>query len=101
MPANTVVVSRPGPWGNPFKVGVDGSQARCVELFENLLAGYYCLSAKADLAQLYQYRKQVARHGPELRGKNLACWCKLGTPCHADVLLRLANHTETSKSKKP
>jgi hypothetical protein len=26
-----------------------------------------------------------------LRGKNLACWCKLGEPCHADVLLELAN----------
>lgn len=28
---------------------------------------------------------------PSLRGKNLACWCKLGEPCHADVLLELAN----------
>ena len=27
----------------------------------------------------------------ELKGKNLACWCKPGTPCHADVLLRMAN----------
>ena len=27
----------------------------------------------------------------ELRGKNLACWCPLGSPCHADVLLELAN----------
>lgn len=27
----------------------------------------------------------------ELGGKNLACWCKIGTPCHADVLLELAN----------
>jgi hypothetical protein len=27
----------------------------------------------------------------ELRGKNLACWCKPGEPCHADVLLELAN----------
>jgi len=26
-----------------------------------------------------------------LRGKNLACWCKPGFPCHADVLLDLAN----------
>jgi hypothetical protein len=27
----------------------------------------------------------------QLRGKNLACWCKPGAPCHADVLLELAN----------
>jgi hypothetical protein len=26
-----------------------------------------------------------------LRGKNLACWCRAGTPCHADVLLEVAN----------
>jgi Domain of unknown function (DUF4326) len=27
----------------------------------------------------------------ELRGKNLACWCPLNQPCHADVLLEIAN----------
>jgi hypothetical protein len=27
----------------------------------------------------------------DLRGKNLACWCRLDQPCHADVLLELAN----------
>ena len=26
-----------------------------------------------------------------LRGKNLACWCKLGQPCHADILIEMAN----------
>lgn len=30
----------------------------------------------------------------ELKGKNLACWCKLDEPCHADVLLELANKKE-------
>lgn len=32
-----------------------------------------------------------ARALSALRGKNLACWCAPGTPCHADVLLELAN----------
>lgn len=27
----------------------------------------------------------------ELRGRDLACWCPLDQPCHADVLLELAN----------
>ncbi len=26
-----------------------------------------------------------------LRGHNLACWCKPGEPCHADVLIEMAN----------
>ena len=33
----------------------------------------------------------------ELRGKNLACWCPLDGPCHADILLKIAN----SPSKSP
>jgi hypothetical protein len=28
---------------------------------------------------------------PELRGRDLCCWCPLDAPCHADVLLELAN----------
>jgi hypothetical protein len=31
----------------------------------------------------------------ELRGKSLACWCPLDQPCHADVLLELANAKDT------
>ena len=27
----------------------------------------------------------------ELRGRDLCCWCPLESPCHADVLLELAN----------
>ncbi len=27
----------------------------------------------------------------DLRGKNLCCWCPLDAPCHADVLLEVAN----------
>jgi hypothetical protein len=26
-----------------------------------------------------------------LAGKNLACWCREGSPCHVDTLLVLAN----------
>ncbi len=27
----------------------------------------------------------------ELAGRDLACWCPLDGPCHADVLLEVAN----------
>jgi hypothetical protein len=43
---------------------------------------------------LTQRGKELARVGKdlsELRGKNLACWCRLDQSCHADVLLELAN----------
>jgi hypothetical protein len=77
MPANTVKVSR-GPgmkWGNPFRVGLDGDAEYCVHLFRAWVEAEFL-------------EGEIRR---ELRGKNLACWCKPGTPCHADVLLEIAN----------
>jgi len=44
--------------------------------------------------KLMERRKVVLSGLPSLRGKNLACWCPLDQPCHADVLLELANGPE-------
>jgi hypothetical protein len=81
MPPNTVKVSRPGPFGNPVKVGTckGFTQADAVEWFRDYL------KSNADGQRLAE-RARV-----ELGGKNLACWCKPGEPCHADVLLEIAN----------
>lgn len=72
-------VARPGKWGNPFRIGIDGSQAECVSRFRAFAAH----KAGADPTWLAALRA-------ELGGKNLACWCRPGSPCHADVLLELA-----------
>lgn len=93
MPANTVVVSRPSRWGNPHdwrdwlpawrdcRVGPDAEgtswcRDRATEAFREDLDEGLRPALMAAIA--------------ELRGKNLACWCPPG-PCHADVLLELAN----------
>lgn len=44
--------------------------------------------------QLHARRKLILANLDQLRGHDLACWCKPGEPCHADVLLRLANGGE-------
>lgn len=77
-----VRVARPGKWGNPFIVGFDGTVEQCVTLYRQRL-----LERLSDRLDGPILRKNLA----ELRGKNLACWCKLDEPCHADVLLKLAN----------
>jgi hypothetical protein len=89
MPPNTVSVARPTRWGNPWTVanarlagfgGSDGHlRAMAVSLFRNGCAR--CLPAVAGIMERVD----------ELRGKNLACWCPLDQPCHADVLLEIAN----------
>jgi hypothetical protein len=70
-------VARPTKWGNLFKVAPGYPAERAV--------ASYAAWLETDGAAIL-HAAQV-----ELRGKNLACWCKPGKPCHADVLLRLVN----------
>lgn len=92
MPANTVSVARPSPLGNPFVVGKDGTREECVYLYRHLLSGRACLSKGPSVAEQLLHRNAAYDERERLRGKNLACWCRLdGGACHADVLLELAN----------
>ena len=79
MPPNTVYVGRPTKWGNPFRVGLDGGRDLCVRLYIQKLDGnIWTFPTKKDIQS-------------ELSGKDLACWCPLNQPCHADILLKIAN----------
>lgn len=93
MPPNTVKVDRSTKWGNPFKVGEDGTAAHCVELYRALLSGYTILTSKADLELQLKTRAVVVACIDELRGKDLACWCRADKPCHADTLLGIASQS--------
>jgi hypothetical protein len=79
QPINAIFVGRPTKWGNPYKVGVDNHTAEEAVAFyrRDLIAG--SLPVTVD---------DVCR---ELKGKDLVCWCEPGAPCHADVLLDVAN----------
>ena len=82
MPANTVYVGRPTIWGNPFRV-TDG-------------VGPFNWQRYKAVAQFSEYLPGLLKAQPSgliesLRGKDLACWCSLQSPCHADVLLEIAN----------
>jgi hypothetical protein len=81
---DAVVVARPSKWGNPVRVGdrwcgipIQTSQD-AVSAFRSLMDANPTYAAEAAL---------------ELRGRDLACWCPLDRPCHADVLIELANPT--------
>lgn len=91
-PEGAVVVARPGTLGNPFtfKAAEEAGYTRrgAVAAFEDWLAG----NPWACGSDLYETKRQaILARLPDLRGKDLACWCPLDQPCHADVLLRLAN----------
>jgi len=89
-----VNVARPSKWGNPFRVGVAGSRADCIDWYRALLSGYIAIVIKGTTPdRLIAHRKFVAANIAKLKGKNLACWCH-GSPCHADILLEIANRDE-------
>lgn len=91
MPADTIYVGRPTGFGNPFIIGKDGTAKRCVELYRYLLSGLLCVSCAAPVKEQERVMEYVENHIDELAGKDLACWCRAGQPCHADVLLEIAN----------
>lgn len=78
-------VGRPTKFGNPFRVDADMTPDKAVRLFRRWLEGIPAtggggLRRIALLAAL-----------PELRGKDLMCFCPIDKPCHASVLLEIAN----------
>jgi len=95
MPPNTVKVDRTTKWGNPFKVCKRWTAEQAVARHTYLLGGYICLCADPSMKQQEEYiamlKAERANGWPSLRGKNLACWCRLDAPCHADLLLDIAN----------
>lgn len=91
LPANAVRVDHGTVYGNPFVVGQDGTGAECVGRFWALLAGHVCLTCRSGVMEQMEARARILTHLAHLRGKDLACWCALDAPCHADVLLVLAN----------
>lgn len=80
MPEGAVYVGRPTQWGNPYRSG-ELSRERCIELYR-----YEIVQLNGGIVGFNRF--WVQQH---LRGKDLACWCPLSRPCHADVLLELAN----------
>jgi hypothetical protein len=104
MPEGAVYVGRPSRWGNPFVRHGDGypmERGAAVAAFRSLVAeeGFWWpvpfpWPAGKVPAVPPTTVEDVRR---ELAGKDLACWCPLEdehgnrVPCHADVLLEIAN----------
>lgn len=117
MPANTIYVGRPTLYGNPFRPYlaeccghwdvVDDNEVTYLVDHGRTHERDYPLTTKAEATrkavELYdaeltywfggrmQWDPVLIEAVRKLRGHNLACWCPLDQPCHADVLLEIAN----------
>lgn len=111
MPEGAIYVGRPSLWGNPWALR-DGSAwdipvadraAWAVRMYREelthwgLLSDWDYFTSEATYARV---SREIGASGAAnmaeyaavaLRGRDLACWCPLDQPCHADVLLELAN----------
>ena len=93
MPGTAIYVGRPSHWGNPFlieeAIEADYRDPRraCVSHYRAWMEG-----APEYEDVIYGHDRRELREAlHDLRSWDLACWCPLGQPCHADVLLELAN----------
>lgn len=114
MPEGAIYVGRPSTWGNPYLAGENrvgfvvrsacrrlgrpipwttmtsggqrhsGQGVAPIRLSRDEAIACYRADLEAIVAADPTYLAQ-------LRGRDLACWCPLDQPCHADVLLELAN----------
>lgn len=112
MPENTISCARPGKWGNPLKVvpgdqypgfgkiyvhgwmhnawydtGLYGDVTDIIHMFRLMTKGTSFMNVKLQVWSDYFSKLDYS----ELKGKNLACFCKEGAACHCDVLLEIAN----------
>lgn len=79
MPPNTVYVGRGSRWGNPFT-------------WANSDGVHPAIRFACEVAPFLDVTPLV--------GKNLACFCALDQPCHADSLLELARYVAPATGQK-
>lgn len=113
MPDGAVYVGRPGPWGNPYTISA--MQQQIDRVAEALGHESSELDARSMAVEAFRcdltygpdsiwwwfgphmaiIRIKGALQAGKLTGWDLACWCPLDQPCHADVLLEIANSPAT------
>lgn len=88
---DAIPVARPGKWGNPFTPA------------QVLAAGEAKTEREARAITIERFRAWIETPSDDprraailadigkLKGHNLACWCSPDGPCHAAILLELAN----------
>lgn len=104
LPENAARVARPSIFGNPYDVKTFG-RGLALTLFKRTAVGIWSPDVPDDLIDLAykrhtewlrRVRHTTGAHPKELiqrrlRGRDLACWCSMDEPCHADILLEIAN----------
>ncbi len=102
MPEGATYVGRPTQWGNPWRAGEPRGDGRMLTAEQAVRLYRRWLTTTASQPTRGVDRAVILNGLHQLRGRDLACWCPLvdepgaPVPCHADVLLALANGGDRS-----
>lgn len=106
MPPDTVKVDRTTKWGNPYRITESVAGTPLVVFYSSEEGDPARNMKEARALAVEGFRAWLQYEGwsdgdirAELSGKNLACWCPLDGPCHADVLLAIANGGATREKE--
>lgn len=117
IPANSVRVDRKSKrWGNPFAKRIRGGEGGLATMTREMLCDeyrhwlttptYLNRTREGEWVQMnmasypnylgvpFEGRPSISEIRSELAGKDLACDCQISQPCHAEVLLEIANGTD-------
>lgn len=102
-PVFAVCVTRPSQFGNPFKVGepaafrfTNSGEFRATTALRAIPDAEHAVAFFRGWINSHHGKDMRTAAKEWLRGKDLACWCPLDQPCHADVLLQLANSPQNA-----
>lgn len=99
-PDGAVVVARPTRWGNPFRAqdypARSGPTSGCdAPVYAPMAERRRWAVTDFEAMVLYGVGRDRYPSDAEIRehlaGRDLACWCPLDGPCHADTLIKIAN----------
>lgn len=100
---DAVIVDRSTRWGNPYAVARRGQHWVVLHpggrtlVEERSRTKAFAASVVAFVGAVHGLDRDVAlpfdEHdvAAQLAGRDLACWCPPGQPCHAEALLIIAN----------
>lgn len=104
IPEGAVYVGRPTKWGNPCDwrrypttFRNDDNEPCYIPEAERRRSAVVDFESEVRFgvgrSDRYPSNEEIRR---ELAGRDLVCWCPTSDPCHADVLLRIANEIPAS-----
>lgn len=112
MPPNTVAVTRPGRWGNPFTIAgalefgyantKDEARQVVVASFRSWLGKHDQADRDVIKSGSRSYDRQwMLDHLDDIAGRNVACVCGPDQACHGDVLMEFAARQPVIERKEP